>query len=238
MRARVAIGFAIAGDLRFLSHRDSLRLFERALTRALLPVRYSQGFNPKARIWLLLARPVGVAGEDELLIVELAELLQPDLVRDRLAEQMPEGITLGEAYATHETRLPQPTRVSYRMTISADERDVVLQAADRIGQAESYCVTRNLHKGRKAQQIDIRPHLEAITVADDMTLHVTMSMTQLRGVRPGEMLSALEFGPERLADLCRHGILWETANADQPQRSSQQESENGETNIEQTDEQS
>ncbi|MBN1844663.1 MAG: DUF2344 domain-containing protein, partial [Sedimentisphaerales bacterium] len=48
----VALWFDVEGDLRFLSHRDTLRCWQRALTRATVPLRYSQGFNPHPRLVL------------------------------------------------------------------------------------------------------------------------------------------------------------------------------------------
>ena len=66
------------GDIRFVSHRDTLRLFARAATRAEVPLRYSGGFNPHPRVTIPVPRPVGVASDVERLVLELTEPLEPD----------------------------------------------------------------------------------------------------------------------------------------------------------------
>ncbi len=78
-----AIRFRIGGALRFLSHAETARLWQRACTRAALPVRYSQGFNPHPRMSLPLPRPVGVAADEELLVVKLCDERQGTPVADR-----------------------------------------------------------------------------------------------------------------------------------------------------------
>ena len=69
IREKWAFEFSVTGDLRFISHRDTVRVFQRALARAALPVAYSEGFNPHPRLSLPLPRAVGVASEAELMDV-------------------------------------------------------------------------------------------------------------------------------------------------------------------------
>ena len=88
----MAIRFVIEGDLRFISHHDTMRLFERALSRAQLPVRFSKGFNPGPRLSLPLPRSVGIASGVELLAVELDDAIEPAVVLGTLSEQMPAGL--------------------------------------------------------------------------------------------------------------------------------------------------
>ena len=71
----VLIRFKIGGSVRFLSHAETLKVFQRACVRAGMNIQYTQGFNPRPRLSLPLPRPVGVASEDDLLCVRL-------LVRD------------------------------------------------------------------------------------------------------------------------------------------------------------
>ena len=75
-RYRLRIDFSVDGDIRFLGHRDMLRLFARAVVRSAfggLAVRYTQGFNPHPRLSIPLPRPVGIASDAECLVLELTE---------------------------------------------------------------------------------------------------------------------------------------------------------------------
>lgn len=93
---RLRIRYAKRGRLRFTSHRDFSRAFERAVFRARVPMAYSSGFNPHPRISYAGAAPTGSASEAEYLEIGLAEVVDPDLVRARLEEALPEGLDVLE----------------------------------------------------------------------------------------------------------------------------------------------
>jgi len=93
---RLRIRYAKRGRLRFTSHRDFSRAFERAVFRARVPMAYSSGFNPHPRISYAGAAPTGSASEAEYLEIGLAEVVDPDLVRARLEESLPDGLDVVE----------------------------------------------------------------------------------------------------------------------------------------------
>ena len=74
---RLRIRYAKRGRLRFTSHRDFSRAFERAVFRARIPMAYSSGFNPHPRISYAGASPTGAASEAEYLEIGLAEVVDP-----------------------------------------------------------------------------------------------------------------------------------------------------------------
>lgn len=89
---RLRIRYAKRGRLRFASHRDFSRAFERALVRARLPMAYSSGFNPHPRISYAGAAPTGAASEAEYVEIGLAEVIEPSLAHDRLSTALPPGL--------------------------------------------------------------------------------------------------------------------------------------------------
>ena len=93
---RLRIRYAKRGRLRFTSHRDFSRAFERAIFRARLPMAYSSGFNPHPRISYAGAAPTGSASEAEYLEIGLAEALDPAAVRAALEEALPDGLDVVE----------------------------------------------------------------------------------------------------------------------------------------------
>ena len=74
---RLRIRYAKRGRLRFTSHRDFSRAFERAVFRARIPMAYSSGFNPHPRISYAGAAPTGSASEAEYLELTLAQVVVP-----------------------------------------------------------------------------------------------------------------------------------------------------------------
>ena len=93
---RLRVRYAKRGRLRFTSHRDFSRAFERAVFRARLPMAYSSGFNPHPRISYAGAAPTGSASEAEYLELALAEVLDPAAVHVALDEAMPDGLDVVE----------------------------------------------------------------------------------------------------------------------------------------------
>src|SRR3954470_13169185 len=90
------VRYAKRGRLRFTSHRDFSRAFERALVRARIPMAYSSGFNPHPRISYAGAAPTGAASEAEYLEIGLAATSDPDDVRRRLDASLPPGLDVLE----------------------------------------------------------------------------------------------------------------------------------------------
>ncbi len=91
------IRFKVCRDFRFLSHAETLRVFGRALVRAGIKIRYSQGFNPRPRLSLPLPRPVAVVSDDELLSVYLetsASSFGCQQTKADLSRQLPDGCNI------------------------------------------------------------------------------------------------------------------------------------------------
>ena len=97
MVQRVRIRFAKRGRLRFTSHRDFARAFERALRRAEVPMAYSAGFTPHPKISYVGAAPTGVASEAEYVEIGLARPVEPEAVRTALDAALPDGLDVVEA---------------------------------------------------------------------------------------------------------------------------------------------
>ena len=208
MRNRLALRYAIEGDLRFISHHDSLRLFERALARAGLPVRYSEGFNPRPRISIVLPRSVGVASRDELLVVELATPLEPDDARRLLAREVPAGLTVLAAEVLPNGNAPAARMAEYSLAIEPTLADVVRTRAEELLAREHVEVERVVPKSRSQKQVDIRPYLATIAVIDNR-LYWTQSITPTGTARPDEVLTALGLpGRDHLHRVCREKVWY------------------------------
>jgi radical SAM-linked protein len=93
---KLRIRFAKRGRLRFTSHRDFQRAFERAVRRADLPVAFSHGFSPHPKISYAGAAPTGAASEAEYLEISLTHERDPAQVRVDLDEALPTGLDIVE----------------------------------------------------------------------------------------------------------------------------------------------
>jgi radical SAM-linked protein len=94
---RIRIRYAKRGPLRFTSHRDFARAFERAIHRAGVPIAYSQGFTPHPKVSYASAAPTGVASEAEYLEIGLRARVDPDGVARSLDTALSPGLDVLEA---------------------------------------------------------------------------------------------------------------------------------------------
>lgn len=95
---RMAIVFTKEAPVRFVSHLDVQRLFQRAFRRARLPMAYSQGFNPHPLVSFATALSVGMTSMGEYLDVILTEDMTPDDFITHVSPHLPEGVRIVEAF--------------------------------------------------------------------------------------------------------------------------------------------
>src|SRR6187431_822795 len=94
---RLRLRYTKRGRLRFTSHRDFQRAFERALRRAEVPMAYSAGFTPHPKVSYAGAAPTGVGSEAEYLEIALVASRDPEPLRALLDESLPAGLDVPEA---------------------------------------------------------------------------------------------------------------------------------------------
>ncbi len=110
---RVRLRYAKRGRLRFSSHRDFARAFERALRRADVPMGYSAGFTPHPKISYIGAAPTGVASEAEFLEIGLSREMEPEQLRVALDAALPDGLDIVEAVAAGPGSLAERMQASH-----------------------------------------------------------------------------------------------------------------------------
>ena len=204
----VRLRFTKRGKVRFISHRDVARAFERAFRIEELPLAFTLGFSPRPKVSFGLALSVGHESDAEYLDFELSEPIEPDTLPARLSAALPDGIDVTGAVPLVERALALQeavTLVEYRVVV-ADESDEIVDhralgpAVDHVMASTTVPVTRT-RKGRESVD-DIRPALCSIELVTDdgsPALELTLS-TQFRGARPREVLDALSIDGIVLAE--------------------------------------
>ena len=95
---KLRLRFQKTGRAKYLSHLDLMRTMQRAMNRAAVPIRYSEGFNPHAYISILLPLSVGTESLCELMDIRVREPVALDELPARLTAALPAGITVTETY--------------------------------------------------------------------------------------------------------------------------------------------
>ncbi|MBM3671256.1 MAG: DUF2344 domain-containing protein [Actinobacteria bacterium] len=190
----VRLRFTKVGKVRFVSHRDVARAFERAFRIEQLPLAFTQGFSPRPKVSFGLALGVGHESDAEYLDLELADAVAVDDLGDRLSPVLPEGIDVAGACELAD-RAPSLQEAVTLVGIDLQLHDVdaptLQDAVDRALAAERLCITTT-RKGNPVEE-DLRPALRTLVVNDDDGVTVVRAElnTQPRGVRPADLTVVL-----------------------------------------------
>jgi radical SAM-linked protein len=165
---RIRIRYAKRGRLRFTSHRDITRAFERAIRRAGVPMAYSSGFTAHPRISWANAAPTGAASEAEYVEIGLCQLRDPEELRRGLDEALAPGIDVLEAV----TAQPGTGKLAEHIDSSCWELRVygtteseLQTATDGLLAAKSAEVERVTKDGRRT--IDVRAALVSAVITGE-----------------------------------------------------------------------
>jgi radical SAM-linked protein len=93
-KQRFRVWFGKMGDMALVGHLDLLRLFDRVVRRADLPISFTGGFHPNPRISVANALPLGVTSTGEIADFELTESIDLEIFREKLAATLPENIPI------------------------------------------------------------------------------------------------------------------------------------------------
>jgi len=192
MRLRYAFAFQVEGDLKFISHQDTLRMFKRAIARAELPVAYSEGFNPQPRVSIPLPRPVGIASICEQLVVSMSQALDLDKAVAQFQSQAPSGLTVTDGRLLSPGQRLIPCGVTYVMRLNEnDTADFEGQIVNILG-ADEIVVTRVKAKKSEVTSVNIRPFIDHISIERN-SLVIRLHVTDRGTAKPSEIAELLGY---------------------------------------------
>lgn len=126
---RLRIRFCRGQEVKFISHLDIMRLWQRALHRAGVSLAYSEGFSPHPRISLAAPLAVGVTSEAELMDIVCNKWVSPHWFTAAVSQQLPPGIEILRVYqiALNQPSLQSQVRYAeYRIEVETEkgQRDI------------------------------------------------------------------------------------------------------------------
>jgi radical SAM-linked protein len=162
---RIRIRYAKRGPLRFTSHRDFARAFERALRRAAVPIAFSQGFTPHPKISYASAAPTGVASEAEYLEIGLQAEVDPEQLRAALDAALSPGLDVLDAVVAGTGSLADRIDASrWRLELPGIEPGVARAAVEKFLAADEVLVERMTKQGRRS--FDAREAVTSFAVTE------------------------------------------------------------------------
>ncbi len=168
----VRLKFTKGSEVKYISHLDLMRVFQRAIRRTGIPVSYSSGFNPHQEISFGAPLSLGVTSEAEYVDIRLAERVSLDEIKERLNSSMPDGIRiLGgmELGDSVKSAMSVVTHARYRIRMSIDDvsTDVLGESIRKFASQDSIRVMKKQpKKGFELKEIDIKPMIVSMKLIE------------------------------------------------------------------------
>lgn len=209
--------YTMKGRLAYLSHQETMTLFQRAMTRARVPLIYSGGFNPHPHLSIPLPRSVGVQSDAERLcaVVGFAESPEAESLRQSVMKQLPEGCVLLETSLAAGKTACQP--VGYRLrfllneTIDTAVCEHIQHCITDYLSGQPIVIQRYLAKKNIYKPLDIAPFVERVEFGNNNRIDVRCRVSQEGTVRVDELMQWLKLNAEHLQEPVRRTeIYWNT----------------------------
>jgi radical SAM-linked protein len=189
--------------------------------RAGIPLQYSEGFNPRPKLSLVLPRPVGVESDEELLCLRvnrdsplITRTVDEHRIQTELAAQLPEGCELLSVSIAEAGTSFQPSSATYVFPARRDVLHERMQSTvDRVLASESLPVQRfrgplGDAKSSAVKNVDVRIFLKSIEL-DDRSIIVECKISPDGSIRVDEILGLLELDESKLSGpIRRTNVQW------------------------------
>ena len=206
----VRVQYSKRGKVRFVSHRDMARAFERAIRLAGVPIAYSEGFSPRPRFAFGLALPTTFESDAEFVDVVLAAPIEPADLPAALTAALPDGIDVHDAAMVppgSDSLQEAVTSSSWRLDVLGASPEQVQAWIESVVSAPTIEFTQE-RKGKPVTS-DIRPAVLSLQPATEVADAgppsagpavgiVAELATKPRGLRPLELLHIFDPGYELL----------------------------------------
>ena len=193
-QARMRVTYAKFGPIRYTGHLDLQRVWERTLRRSALPVAYSQGFHPQARLQMACALPLGINSACEVMDFWLDEEIPLQQVAKALSRAAPPGIGIKGVSEADLHEPPLQTRILSAEYVAVLDDDYPPDALAE--QVQLLLSSQNLWRTRRDKRYDLRPLLESLAIDNPgevpVRLRMRLSAKEAATGRPEEVLAALQ----------------------------------------------
>ncbi|WHH61753.1 TIGR03936 family radical SAM-associated protein [Petroclostridium sp. X23] len=186
-------------QVKYISHLDFMRTFQRAIRRAEIPIAYSQGFNPHPMMSFGLPLSVGVTSDAEYMDIELEKDMDPKQLKEKLNQALPEGITILKAVELEKQSSKVAGMIAladYRVIVDL-KRELGIHLEEKINDVlkmDEMMIEKEGKKGIK--MVNIRSDIFQLTIEEERQDQVVLSMRLSAGsssnLKPELVLEALK----------------------------------------------
>ncbi|WP_418790737.1 TIGR03936 family radical SAM-associated protein [Phosphitispora sp. TUW77] len=192
---RIRMEFSKGDRVKFLSHLDMVKAFERAMRRAEIPIAFSEGFNPHPKMNFASALAVGITSDREYIDFELRESMPESKVVSALSAVLPAGIRISRAKIVPDNApalMAIVNRAEYRVLVPGNallDTEAITEGISRFMDSSEVVIMKRTKKG--TQPRNILPGIKGFTgeLTGDTIEFSIMTVTGSEGnVRPEEVV--------------------------------------------------
>lgn len=195
------VKFIKGEELKYISHLDLMRLFQRSFRKANVPIKYSEGFNPHPKFSLATALPLGVSSQGEYMDVEVEGDISTGEFVEKTNQVLPLGIKIlkAEVVEGKESIMSLIRWSNYIIEASMEElmeTDEIKEEIEKLLRLESIIITKEKKKGKKVttREEDIRERIKEIQLLVHDDKKIVLKTTLMTG-------SKGNLKPEKLIDI-------------------------------------
>ncbi|MBW2192553.1 MAG: DUF2344 domain-containing protein, partial [Deltaproteobacteria bacterium] len=201
---RLRVTYSKQGPAKYFGHLELSNILLRAIRRAGIPVKFSEGFHPKPRISFDDPLPVGLESLQEKIYLTVPDNVEPQDVQEGLNSHLPEGLAVYECrFEPKIAGRKSPATASYRATIKngAFNED----SLNSFIESHEFVFTRSNRKSR-LKTIDLKKAVLQIELTATNSVQMTLRVEPGQTVRPSEVIERIFNLPEkqvRMADIVK-----------------------------------
>lgn len=196
---KIRIKFSKQGTMKFIGHLDIMRYFQKAIRRAEVDIRYSEGFSPHQIMSFAAPLGVGLTGSGEYLDIDVLSTESSKKMEDRLNAVMAEGMKV-----LSYRKLPDGAANAMSLVAACDytirlredyDNGLGLSPEEFFEGLFSFIESGNLEITKKTKkcekQMDLRPYIFEYRLADDKTgIFLKLSSGSAANIKPELLLEA------------------------------------------------
>ena len=188
----VRIKFCKVGNLQFISHLDLQRTFHRVLVRANIPMWYTKGFNPHAKLVFGVPLSVGTESMCEMADLKIERQIDLEQIKNQLNEQLTDEMYVLEAYYPT-TKFNDIAYADYTITLKSDK--IGTDDAEKITSLFSSPVTMTTRSKSGEKEVDITAYIKKLDASVDgnvITINTILSAGSQENLNPEYIVTAIK----------------------------------------------
>jgi radical SAM-linked protein len=183
---KLQVSYAKLGPAKYFGHLELIKIFTRALRRAQVALRFSEGFHPMPKVSFESALPVGIESRQEHFVVEVPLQVSPADIIERVNKQLPEGLTITNCNVFTQQTPVQTSKIGH-YTVTLKEGTLSEAKLSDFLERATWPLRKTNQKGR-VKTIDLKKAVANLRLSSPKAAQLTLRLSSGNHVRPTDVL--------------------------------------------------